>query len=396
MISNQPLSLDATTLIFAASLLTLLSLALVAVLRLQFFRRIAGLNHWVAGSLCMIAASLLHGLKGLGWPFLSILMANGLIILGLLLFASALQLFNAKKSLAPFKIAVTVAAALAAIAWFTYVDESFAVRLIIMTVLQAALYGRLAALALAYGLGQLGYRLIFFAFGFAGAVSLIRLLTFVMGFDAPGQLFEIGVVQFLYLMSFSLSWLLSTLGFSVLAHEKLRADLTFLATYDSLTGALQRGAFFDHAVKALAKAQHDGRPVAALLMDIDLFKQINDKHGHQVGDNALVHFADIVRSQIGEHDLFGRYGGEEFVMLIVDADLKAAQDVAHRIRSALAASALSPSFTVSIGLAIAREAESLDGLLQRADQAMYRGKRKGGDSVEWESCPELLALSRTR
>ena len=139
-------------------------------------------------------------------------------------------------------------------------------------------------------------------------------------------------------------------------------------------------------------------PMAVLLIDIDHFKQVNDQHGHLVGDEALRAVATILRSAIRTKDVIGRFGGEEFVIALPDTDAADATVTADRLRNAVAASPLAAmcagvlddpdldpdtfQLTVSVGVAVyPADGVTVDDLLQRADRAMYAAKAAGRDRV---------------
>lgn len=138
--------------------------------------------------------------------------------------------------------------------------------------------------------------------------------------------------------------------------------------------------------------------MAVLLIDIDHFKMVNDRHGHLVGDEALRAVATILRSAIRAKDVIGRFGGEEFVIALPDTDLSDAVVTADRLRTAVAASPLAAMcagvlddpeldpdtfhLTVSIGIAVSpSDGQTVDELLFRADRAMYAAKAAGRDRV---------------
>jgi diguanylate cyclase (GGDEF)-like protein len=125
-----------------------------------------------------------------------------------------------------------------------------------------------------------------------------------------------------------------------------------------------------------------------LALDLDRFKNINDRHGHAVGDGALRHLASLLRAAVREVDRVARYGGEEFVVLLPDVSLTDAQPLAERLREQVARQGhvegtLALAFTVSIGVAEWRPGhDDLAQLLSRADAALYRAKQGGRDRVE--------------
>jgi diguanylate cyclase (GGDEF)-like protein len=164
------------------------------------------------------------------------------------------------------------------------------------------------------------------------------------------------------------------------------AKLHQQATTDPLTQLANRGFFEQHFAEEIKNAIEHGTAMAILMLDIDRFKSVNDRYGHQVGDQVLRELAKRVRDSIRRDDLAGRYGGEEFIILLPGAGLDAAKTVAYKIRTALKASPMSAEqipVTASIGIAIfpdhGRDAASLT---KRADQALYLAKHSGRDRAE--------------
>jgi len=164
-------------------------------------------------------------------------------------------------------------------------------------------------------------------------------------------------------------------------------DLRRRAELDPLTGALNRRAM-DGRLQAIVERTHaERRPLALLFVDIDHFKQVNDHHGHGVGDDCLRLASDCIRRHLGKDDLFGRYGGEEFIIVLPDMRQDAARELADRIREAVAALRVvgeaNVTFTVSIGLASRMPAEkSPRSIVERADKALYQAKRGGRNRVQ--------------
>lgn len=165
------------------------------------------------------------------------------------------------------------------------------------------------------------------------------------------------------------------------------------ATTDSLTGLLNRAAFQSRARAELARAGRTGGSLALAMLDLDHFKRFNDRFGHPAGDAALTAVAGAIAQTVRGIDAAGRFGGEEFIVLFVEADAEAATAALERIRAAVAA--LSPpriaqGITVSAGVAVHQalfEKTSFKSLVARADAALYAAKRAGRDRVTLESAP---------
>lgn len=167
----------------------------------------------------------------------------------------------------------------------------------------------------------------------------------------------------------------------------LNTQLAHLALTDSLTGVFNRRAFFDRAQREMEIARRHDRPLALMIMDIDHFKEINDRFGHHAGDAILQRVAEILGRGIRAADTFARYGGEEFVLLTPETSLKGAMDAANRMARALRAETIAfdggeARVTVSVGVTtIDARHEDFDGALKRADEALYSAKSGGRDRV---------------
>ena len=165
-----------------------------------------------------------------------------------------------------------------------------------------------------------------------------------------------------------------------------------LAVTDELTGLYNRRYFDRHLSLMLDKAQQQSRDMAVMLIDMDYFKAVNDTHGHDIGDAVLREFADRLRRNIRGVDLACRFGGEEFVVLMPDTDWRQAQNVAERVRQAVAERSFATgnarplSLTVSVGLALNEgDTDTPEMMLKRADVALYRAKREGRNRVVFDA-----------
>jgi len=169
-----------------------------------------------------------------------------------------------------------------------------------------------------------------------------------------------------------------------LSNEKLKK----LASKDSLTGALNRGTFFERAKHIFTLSLRQKSPISFVLMDLDLFKIINDTHGHFIGDQVLVHFIHTIQNLLRKSDLVGRVGGEEFAILLPDTGIDDAFELAEKVRIAVANSSLeidgkTVRYTVSFGIGSSNSNDqSIDNLYKRADLKLYGAKDKGRNRVE--------------
>ena len=165
--------------------------------------------------------------------------------------------------------------------------------------------------------------------------------------------------------------------------KRQNRELEILATRDALTGCINRRSFFQYFDKAFADALQSGRPLAAMMVDIDHFKQINDTHGHGVGDLVLQGVAKCLESQSREQDHVSRYGGEEFSILLPDTTLGEATRLADHIRQSLEELKFEQiSITASIGVSdLSQSPESPQDLLEQADVCLYVAKRNGRNMV---------------
>ena len=174
---------------------------------------------------------------------------------------------------------------------------------------------------------------------------------------------------------------------AALENASLLAEVGRLAITDDLTGIFNRRHFFEMAEKKFALAQKDKKPLSALLVDIDHFKLFNDTYGHIVGDQVLLGTTRLMCSAMREGDIIGRYGGEEFSIILPDTTMKAAIQVAKRLISQVSdvpieTEAGKLTVQVSIGVAeMGTETPDLHSLTIRADQAMYMAKNAGRNRV---------------
>lgn len=174
--------------------------------------------------------------------------------------------------------------------------------------------------------------------------------------------------------------------FDITTQKQAEEILSTLASTDELTGIANRRQF-DRILKAEAqRADRYEMSLAVIMLDIDHFKRINDAHGHQAGDEVLIHLARLISGMIRTQDTFARWGGEEFVILSPNHDLRGMQLFAEKLRVAIESYTFphAPQLTCSFGVSEYKTDETIDSLFNRADKALYSAKEKGRNRVETE------------
>ena len=159
-----------------------------------------------------------------------------------------------------------------------------------------------------------------------------------------------------------------------------------LATRDTLTGLFNRRHLLELAAPEIARARRTGEALSLVIADIDHFKRVNDSHGHDAGDQVLVHAGQVFREVCRPQDIFARWGGEEFLFLLPATGAQAASAFAERLRQAIAAARVGLSgatiqFSISLGVTTMLDSDGLLDAITRADDALYRSKTEGRDRV---------------
>ncbi len=240
-------------------------------------------------------------------------------------------------------------------------------------------------------------------------VTFVGLAVFLLAFTAVQVASEAGWLGELAVVTRPPSpsggewrWWLGRMAFSTLVFGGLTIALVVYVTgllrererrldhmskTDALTMVANRRHFLELLERELARSRRYATPVSCVMIDLDHFKEVNDRHGHMVGDQVLVAVAEALRRSIRDSDVVARYGGEEFVLLLPSTDVTGAQELAERCRAVVAATQVAGrhgllSVTASMGVAsLAGGSGDLDQLLSAADDALYRAKSDGRDRV---------------
>ena len=160
-------------------------------------------------------------------------------------------------------------------------------------------------------------------------------------------------------------------------------DKEYLATTDLLTNIMNRRSFTAVAEKEIIRSERYKKPLSIIYCDIDFFKLVNDKYGHAIGDEVLKKFVETIKIYLRSSDYFGRWGGEEFIIMALEVDLSDAVKLAEKLRKEIMSLSIDPigNLTSSFGVAQKQEGESFVALCERADRALYQAKDTGRNKV---------------
>ena len=350
--------------------------------------RVNGVGRWAAACAGEALGWGLLGLRGFVPDILSIVVVNTLVLLAAATYYHALKEFydEPPKARVPYALAALAAVALS---YFSFVKPDMAARVAIVSLIGAALT-LLCARTLLRGPRRQSTisRVIGCDFLGCGLALLARLFTllFLSGGARQSYLAPDMAQAAVYLGGYACLVVL-TVGFLLLCNERLNQDLLWLATRDSLTGAYNRRTIEELAHKEVSRRRRVGLSATVLLVDLDHFKSINDTHGHATGDAVLKEFVATAAGQLRAQDMLGRYGGEEFLIVLPDTAREQASAAAERLRAAVSALMLDVGtqrvrVTVSIGVAeFSGDDHTLDTILERADAALYEAKAQGRNRI---------------
>lgn len=374
------------TLLALTSLLTVAMAGILQLMSLATIQRIAGIRYWVSGVLLAAIASSLIVLRDAAPAWLTFTGANTAVMLAY----SCFWIGSAKYFGQPINIqswAVFFIITWLVQAYFTYGLESLRGRYISTTgfILVASLMHSMVFAREIYR-GQIVDKQLRLGTIFTGSCIVFSTLIFgarwVHAVFLPQNghgILDTSLPQVLYLGAYSFGLVIMSIGFLLLVSERIRRNFEDLAMADALTGVRSRRALIEAAHDLFQRSRRSERPFCLMMLDLDHFKLVNDKYGHQVGDQVLQAFCRRIETALRSSDVLGRLGGEEFVVLMPDTNLRQANELAERLlKTSSDSDPELPVLTVSIGISEWRKDDaSLDKLLGRADRALYAAKTGG-------------------
>lgn len=340
------------------------------------------MSAWARACLIVIAGWVLIGLRGAIPSFLSIIIASVFLHFGVAEYYHSLRLFDGQRISRRYTNALVITAT-ALIAFFLYIHEHLFLRIVI------------SSLVLMFLFALSGWKLLrppktssftmrrFVCLGFAimFIVYMVRTVLILKSPPALPTMLANTTLQTFVFGGTSMGFLTITLGYLLMCTACFNDQLKYLAATDPLTGLYNRRALTDLSQRELDRARRSGEPPAFLIIDVDDFKTVNDRYGHDAGDAALQAISSHLKSVLRSHDVVSRFGGDEFAALLPVTTETEAQKIAERLSAVVRNTPLlfnhqEIRLSISIGVAVSDlEQPYFNDLLHRADQSLYSGKK---------------------
>ena len=385
------MSLDVRTIMLVFSALTLMSSGLLALVG-KYATGVKGISHWAFANLLVASGFAFSYFYSAplpdqpGWPVIA---ASMLIACGLSWQYFGIRLFKGKQNCLWIAVLATGAVLLSGL-WSSGEQNNVIGRAIANSVILALLFAACARELLIPA--EMPLKIAYWLTGgsFATLALLLSARALVLWHTPGGTygLFQNIPINPVTFLSICLLQIATLFGYVLMIDYRMVGELGKLASLDPLTGALNRRRLAEEASRLQALSTRTGEPMAVMMLDVDHFKKVNDRHGHQVGDEILKHAVRTLGQSIREYDYLGRYGGEEFCILLPATTQEDASLLGERLRQIYAdtpyllAGTPVPS-TISIGIADSVHAgNDFRMLVQAADQALYEAKQAGRNRVK--------------
>ena len=371
--------------IIASSLMMAASMAVVG-----WGRRRDGLGRWAAALLVNAIGHLLIMLRGLIPDVLSIVVGNLMLSSVFVGMIAAVYQFQGR----PVRWPLLLAPPLLVLVFVSVFIDNFPARVsfVGLVIGLQAVWALLAALSHRHATVGRGQWLLVAGLLLEAVVLGVRALVAISTHSEATNILQSSALQTLtFLATFSVV-LVSSVGFVFMSRDRADENNRVLAALDPLTGVANRRSLIAALDRDVARAQRMREPMALMMVDIDHFKDVNDQYGHPAGDRVLCSVVNVLRQRVRAQDLVGRYGGEEFMVLLPDTGLVGAQQLARALCKAVEESRCPAdgvpgpgiAVTVSIGVFGGRleSGDSWDMLIAAADRALYQAKNNGRNRVE--------------
>ncbi len=378
------MNLNLSTIVVIVSLGSILS-SLILLMTSIFKFSVKGVSSWVVGSILNSISLLLFALQGNLNNILNYYLSNAIVICGFLFFWKGVREFVIKDKFSRYYWLLSPIM-LVAVHYSFKVRIGFELRSILMALILGTITS-LAGIDLYRKCASLSEKIVGGVFFSYSIFSVIKLILVFNSMKINTNLDQSFITIYTYTFSFVIIFLY-TFGFLLMIGEKLQTNLHEQAVSDPLTSIYNKRGFEIFSKHHFTNSKLYGHKLFLLILDIDNFKHINDSFGHSFGDAVLCKFTEVISKNIRERDMFFRIGGEEFVILLIDIDLKTAETVAERLRRVIETTSVlngyrNVNFTVSIGMAQLNSSDvQVSQILERADTALYKAKKTGRNNVK--------------
>jgi diguanylate cyclase (GGDEF)-like protein len=337
-----------------------------------------GVGSIASGFLLGIPGLVLLLSQGTVHPLFSVVVANSLIFISFILFCDGiLTLLGSNRASVPFWLSTLFSVTV--IFYFTQVHDAIVPRLIVISFNLVFIRSLLAVELFRLAKGRNMVRIFASSMTFFAIVSLgWAVVALIQG--APRDLMQREHVQTFSLVMTIFSSCLTGLFSLSICHDQVLSLVRAESQLDPLSGTLNRRGIEYKLDIELKRIERGGPPLSIALIDIDYFKTINDTEGHAAGDNALRDVATAISAKLRAYDIFGRFGGDEFLLLLPQTSCVGAAIVAERIGDAVRSFSSirnGPALTISVGVSEAILGDYSTSLLARADKALYQAKNAG-------------------
>jgi diguanylate cyclase (GGDEF)-like protein len=344
--------------------------------------------YWMAANVLHALGGALLAARGEISDLLSIVAANSMVVLGLVLHYHALATFFGKSISLRLPVIMTGIVSVS-FTYFLLVVPNEQVRILIGSTCIFVLCGLCALLLFRQKPLARSWLCRSMAFGhlFIGSIWLVRAFAGLLVVPSTEHVFAVTPLLGVAFAATLLVMIFHTLGFVLLINDRATAELERLASIDGLTQVFNRRAMEAMASHIVAHSRRTLEPCAVVIIDADCFKHINDTYGHAAGDQVLREMVRTLLKSVRAQDIVGRFGGEEFLVILPGTTQAEALIVANRICTAIASTRIqldlhSLSVTISAGVAaLASDDASASSLIVRADRALFEAKAQGRNQV---------------
>jgi diguanylate cyclase (GGDEF)-like protein len=350
---------------------------------------IPGVGRWMAANVLAIAGMLLYALRDASPNFLLVIFSNALFCFSIVQgYQGCRQFFRLSPATPGPYIAVVLA--IAGISYFNQAGQDLAPRAIVFSIFFVCMYAAMGRLLWTHRKADRP----FYAYGFMLGVlavgvlaSAARGLAFGTGAAHQQTLLLPTTLNIVFVFTLLLILPALSIGMAMLVHDDMTERLEHWVNQDELTGALTRRGFFAKLHAVIAQTSQASGVFSVAIVDLDHFKSINDQYGHAMGDLVLTRVGQLIVSSLREADVFGRLGGEEFVIMFPGLRRREATSRLESLRLSLrddfarTADDAVPVFTFSAGVDEYRAGEPMENLMRRADTALYTAKAQGRNRV---------------